>query len=99
MLLSRYRFAVAILAGVLASDGAVAQEPAARPAAEGASLRDDYEAERPTWQQEYTDTTVRLLTHERSDRAAHGGRQSERFVFDAAAGTGSSSARPCRTSR
>jgi hypothetical protein len=52
-----------------------------------AVIRDGFEADRTAWQQEYTDTTVRLLAHERSDRAAHGGRLSERFTFEAGLGT------------
>src|SRR5262249_27519553 len=53
---------------------------------EGA-LRDDFESPRPAWRQEQTDATVNLLAHERSKRAAHGGRSSERFHFSAGIGS------------
>src|SRR4051812_7441893 len=51
------------------------------------SLRDGFESERTAWQQEQTDAAVNLLAHERSDRAAHEGRFSEGFHFDAGPGS------------
>lgn len=85
---SGLRMAVAV--GLLAVGVGEAQEPPGqerpRPA-DGAALHDGYESGRTSWQQEYTDATVRLLAHERSDRAVHGGKLSERFVFEATAGT------------
>jgi hypothetical protein len=78
-----------IVAGALVSAGLVA----ARGEAEGdrpesvQAIRDGFETERTAWQREYTDTTVQLLAHERSDRAAHGGRLSERFAFEAGPGS------------
>ncbi len=77
-----------IVAGALVAAGLVA----ARGKAEGDRadsaeiIRDGFETERTAWQREYTDTTVRLLAHERSDRAVHGGRFSERFAFEAGPG-------------
>jgi hypothetical protein len=52
-----------------------------------AMLRDGFEASRPVWQQEQADTTVKLLAHERSDRAHHEGRLAERFLFEAGVGS------------
>ena len=82
----RYATIPAILlvaAGLIAARG----EPPETARAEPGVIRDGYESDRPSWQQEYTDTTVRLLAHERSDRAAHGGRASERFRFEAGQGS------------
>ena len=82
----RYATIPAILmlaAGLIAARG----EPPETAKAEPGVIRDGYETDRPSWQQEYTDTTVRLLAHERSDRAAHGGRTSERFRFEAGQGS------------
>ncbi len=86
----RSGFGLAVAVGALAVGVWAAQEPAGRERsrpANGAALHDGYETGRTSWQQEYTDATVRLLVHERSDRAAHGGKLSERFVFEATAGT------------
>ena len=81
--------AVALMTAGLAAVRGGPQEkaPQEKDPAESDFIRDGFEAERTTWQQEYTDTTVRLLAHERSDRAAHGGRTSERFRFEAGVGS------------
>ena len=50
-------------------------------------LRDGFETAQTIWQQEATDATVKLIDHDRSARAAHGGRLSERFQFDAGPGS------------
>lgn len=52
-----------------------------------AAIRDDFESARPVWRQEQTDATVNLLAHERTKRAAHEGRNSERFHFVAGIGS------------
>ncbi len=52
-----------------------------------ASIVDDFESAVPTWREEQTDTSFLLKTHERSALSAHDGRQSERFVFEAGAGS------------
>ena len=49
-------------------------------------LKDGFETPQPSWEREYTDTTVRLLAHDRSNRAAHGGQLSEHFHFEASIG-------------
>ena len=51
------------------------------------TLRDGFESPKTAWQQEQTDTTVNLLAHERSNRAAHEGQLSERFQFVAGLGS------------
>src|SRR5262249_45108382 len=51
------------------------------------TLQDGFETPSPLWQREYTDTTVRLLAQERSSRAAHSGKLSERFQFEAGPGS------------
>jgi len=52
---------------------------------DGASttLRDGFESPKVAWRQERTDATVKIYTHERSNRAAHEGQQSEQFQFEA----------------
>ena len=50
-------------------------------------LRDGFETERTAWRQEATDATIRLLAHERSERAAHEGKLSERFYFESGPGS------------
>ncbi len=49
-------------------------------------LREGFEGETPLWQSEYLDTTIHLMAHDRSNRAIHGGRFSERFQFAADSG-------------
>jgi hypothetical protein len=49
-------------------------------------LRESFETAEPAWQREYTDTTVKLLAQDRSQRAAHDGQLSERFQFEAGPG-------------
>ena len=50
-------------------------------------LRDGFESPEPVWQREHADTVIRLLEHDRSQRAAHGGRLSEHFHFEAGPGS------------
>jgi hypothetical protein len=50
-------------------------------------LRDGFETPQPSWQREHTDTVVKLLEQDRSQRAAHGGRLSEHFHFEAGPGS------------
>ncbi len=52
-----------------------------------ATFHDDFEAPRTAWVREQTDAAVNLEAHERSDRAAHDGRRSERFRFEAGLGS------------
>jgi hypothetical protein len=52
-----------------------------------ATLRDDFESARTIWKQEQTDANITLQAHERSERAAHQGRMSERFAFNAGVGS------------
>ena len=49
-------------------------------------FRDGFETPEPVWQSEHTDTVIRLLEHDRSQRAAHSGRLSEHFHFEAGPG-------------
>jgi hypothetical protein len=59
-----------------------------RPAAENlVAFRDGFETSTIAWQREHTDTTIHLIAHERSARAAHEGELSERFFFDAEEGS------------
>jgi hypothetical protein len=87
MFLSRRGVTFLVAAGLLAASLGATGIEAVEPPAETGVLRDGFETGRVTWQREYTDATVRLLTHERSDRAAHGGRSSERFLFEAGPGS------------
>ncbi len=87
MVVSRHH--VTILAAAILATVVVAArgEPDGDRPGKGAFIRDGFETERTSWQREYTDATVRLQAHERSDRAAHGGRLSERFQFEAQSGS------------
>ena len=89
MCVSRWNVSVLAAAGFLAAGlvAARAAQPQGSQPAEGSVIRDGFEAGPTSWQREYTDTTVRLLAHERSPRAAHGGRLSERFQFEAGPGS------------
>ena len=87
MLISR-RHATTLAVTLMATGLIAARGEPPENAPPGADfIRDGFETDRPSWQQEYTDTTVRLLAHERSDRAAHGGRTAERFRFEAGQGS------------
>ncbi|WP_076349805.1 hypothetical protein [Paludisphaera borealis] len=57
------------------------------PKQEVAVLHDGFETPGVVWQREHTDTTINLLAQERSERAAHDGRLSERFQFEADQGS------------
>lgn len=57
-------------------------------AEQGETLRDDFEAPRTAWRREEADATIRLLAHDRSNRAAHDGQRSEHFQFEAGPGSG-----------
>ena len=71
-----------VVGGVVLSRG---EQQDDGPASAGA-LKDGFETPQPSWEREYTDTTVRLSAHDRSDRAAHQGQLAEHFQFDAGIG-------------
>jgi len=50
-------------------------------------LTDGFEGPRTVWRQEQTDATITLEAHDRTDRAAHEGRFSERFRFTSGLGS------------
>ncbi len=50
-------------------------------------LHDDFEGPRPVWRREESDATIRLLAHDRSQRAAHDGQLSEHLQFEAGPGS------------
>ena len=72
-----------MLVGLLVVSRGGEEQPPGRPDA----LQDGFETAQPSWQREYTDATVNLQVHDRSQRAAHGGRLSEHFQFEATSGT------------
>ena len=76
--------AVMVVGLLLASDRG--EDKAPEPSAKGV-LRDGFEERQPIWLREYSDASVNLIAHERSERAAHGGRLSERFQFEAGGGS------------
>jgi hypothetical protein len=89
MFVARRFVAVIVAAGmvvglVLAAVRGDDKEPA--PDTKG-SIRDSFEEPQPIWLREYSDATVNLIAHERSNRAARGGRLSERFEFEAGGGS------------
>jgi hypothetical protein len=51
------------------------------------TFHDGFETPRAVWRQEATDATIRLLAHDRSNRARHDGERSERFHFLAGHGS------------
>jgi hypothetical protein len=80
-----YLVAVAgVVAGGLAMSRGDQQDK--EPAGAGI-LTDGFETPQPVWQREYTDTTVRLHAHDRSNRASHGGQLSEHFQFESGIGS------------
>src|SRR5579883_2328545 len=83
MFVSRHWIAAGLLIGGLVA--ARGEDGGAGSTREGV-LRDGFETPQPSWVREYTDTTVRLLAHDRSERAAHGGRLSEHLQFQAGLG-------------
>lgn len=52
-----------------------------------AMIRDGFESARPIWKQEQTDANLTVEAHDRSTRASHEGRMSERFQFTAGVGS------------
>ena len=50
-------------------------------------VRDGFESAKTSWRREQTDASVTIEAHERSQRAAHEGRSSERFAFRAGGGS------------
>lgn len=45
------------------------------------TFREGFDSPRPTWRQEHSDLTVRLIEHDRFDGAKHGGERAERLHF------------------
>jgi hypothetical protein len=86
---SRVGWVLGIVAASIATIGAAADGPNdPNPLRrELPTLHDDFETPGAVWQRERTDTTINLLAHERSDRAAYDGKQSERFQFEADQGS------------
>ena len=84
MFATRVRAALLALAvgGVVVGRMATAADDAPERA-----LRDGFESPRTVWSQEQTDATVRLLAHDRTNRAAHEGRTSEHFQFASSLGS------------
>lgn len=78
---------VLVKISVSAAPPAVDSEPAA-DAVELSAIRDGFETPRTAWNQEQTDATINLQTHDRTSRAAHEGRTSEHFRFSSNQGSG-----------
>ena len=72
---------------ILATAIGPAPAPARGQGAPGGVLTEGFEDDRTAWVQEETDATITLYQHDRSDRAAHDGRTSERFHFEAGPGS------------
>ena len=76
-------FSVAALLWILVSLG----QGQGQDEGSDSNLHEGFESAKPTWRQEETDATFTVKTHDRSARAAHEGRNSEHFVFDAGPGS------------
>ena len=74
------------LAGLVVAAGWQDDKAQAR-AGDAPVLRDGFETPQPVWESEHTDTVIKLIEHDRSERAAHGGRLSEHFHFEAGPGS------------
>lgn len=74
---------VLLLAGLVAAISAAVGDEAPS----GSSLREGFETPQTSWRREETDATAEIQAHERSSRAAHEGRTSERFAFRAGPGS------------
>ena len=80
--------AVAGLAVVLVLGVAAPGLGQARRAQDGATIRDGFEGPVKAWRQEQSDAAMEISLHERTERAAHEGKQSEGFEFRAGIGGG-----------
>ncbi len=87
MFVARRSIRVAVTALTMAVLMAAAGWGADKASSPSGVLRDGFETPHPTWLREYTDATVKLVAQERSQRAAHEGRLSERFQFEAGPGS------------
>ena len=82
------RFAVVVACGLILTGFAIADGADDKKAAAGTEvLRDGFETQQPVWEREESDAVIRLIEHDRSQRAAHGGRLSEHFHFEAGPGS------------
>ena len=87
MIVARRLIEVIVTAGMLLGLLIALRADEERPPGRPDAWQDGFETPLPTWQREYTDATVNLQVHDRSQRAAHGGQLSEHFQFEAANGT------------
>jgi hypothetical protein len=78
---------VVAFAGILAGLVVAGGSDDGKSTAPAGVLRDGFETPAVVWEREHTDAVIRLLTQDRSERAAHGGRLSERFHFESGAGS------------
>ena len=86
----RRSIAVVTSAGLVALIGLVSAGAGEEPKSSDAgqqSLHDGFETPQVVWEREHTDTTINLIAQDRSVRAAHDGNLSERFQFEADAGS------------
>jgi hypothetical protein len=83
------RFALVVAFGGFLAGLVVAArfDDGGKPPAATEVLRDGFETPDPVWEREHTDAVIRLLAHDRTQRAAHGGRLSERFQFESGPGS------------
>ena len=86
MIVARRLVEVIVTAGMLVGLLVVSRGGEEKRPGRPDALRDGFETAEPSWQREYTDATVNLQVHDRSQRAAHGGRLSEHFQFETTSG-------------
>ena len=87
MIVARRFVEVIVTAGILVGLLVVSKGGEEAPIASSEAFRDGFETAEPSWLREYADAAVNLAAQERSQRAAHGGRLSERFQLESASGS------------
>ena len=86
MIVARRFVEVIVSAGMLVSLLVVSRGGEDKPQGRPDALQEGFETAQTIWQREYTDGAINLQVHDRSERAAHGGRLSEHFKFDTTSG-------------
>jgi len=87
MRVNRRWIAMVVSVGLLGALGSQPKGSEEEPKTPPASLHDSFETPQVAWEREHTDTTINLIAQDRSVRAAHDGKLSEHFQFEAEPGS------------